>query len=215
MTILSILHQFQQLLINPHSDYALITINRAAQMNSLSLATMDELASAIQTLRADPSIRRIVVTGAGGIFSAGADLNEIRQIDPVSAFEFSRRGQAILNLFSRQSAQDALTIAAIDGHCLGGGLDLALACEVRLATSRSTFAHPGAKRGIITGWGGTARLPRLIGRPEAFRMFLTGDRVDAHEALRIGLIDELCENPVERALTYSEKGSGAIRRESR
>lgn len=165
---------------------------------------MNELAAAVTRLRNCKNIRAITVTGAGGIFSAGADLNEIAQVDPVTAFEFSRRGQTILNLLSRQSPADAVTIAAIDGHCLGGGLDLALACDLRFATPRSTFAHPGAKRGIITGWGGTVRLPRLIGRTAALRLLLTGDRIAAPEAHRIGLINEICDNALERACLFAE-----------
>jgi enoyl-CoA hydratase len=191
--------QAKQLLVAEASDYAIITLNRPAQMNSLSWDTMEALEAAIKRLRNCPRFRVIIITGAGGIFSVGADLNEVAQLTPVAAFDFSRRGQATLNLLSRRSAQDALTIAAIDGHCLGGGLDLALACDLRLAAPRSTFAHPGAKRGIITGWGGTARLPRLIGRTEALRLLLTGDRIDAQEALRIGLVNELCDAVIARA----------------
>lgn len=176
-------------------------------MNVLSQAMMNELAAVVTRLRSCKNIRVIIVTGAGGIFSAGADLNEIAQADPVAAFDFSRRGQAILNLLSRQSPADAITIAAIDGHCMGGGLDLALACDLRLATPRSTFAHPGAKRGIITGWGGTVRLPQLIGRTAALRLLLTGERIDASEALRLGLINELCDNALERACLLAENAS--------
>lgn len=194
-----------RLLVPEHQHYAIITLNRAAQMNALSQATMNELAETVTELRNRKNIRVIIVTGAGGIFSAGADLNEIAQVDPVTAFEFSRRGQAILNLLSRQSPADAITIAAIDGHCMGGGLDLALACDLRFATPRSTFAHPGAKRGIITGWGGTVRLPRLIGRTAALRLLLTGDRIAAPEAHRLGLINEICEDALERACLFAER----------
>lgn len=186
------------------NHYAIITLNRTAQMNALSQAMMNDLAAAVTRLRSCRHLRVIIVTGAGGIFSAGADLHEIAQVDPVTAFDFSRRGQAILKLLSRQSPADAITIAAIDGPCLGGGLDLALACELRLATPRSTFAHPGAKRGIITGWGGTVQMPRLIGRTAALRMLLTGERIDAAEALRLGLINELCDNALERACRLAD-----------
>ncbi|HZS05822.1 MAG TPA: enoyl-CoA hydratase/isomerase family protein [Blastocatellia bacterium] len=194
----------QQILVTERNHYAIITINRATQMNSLSWATLEETAGAMSRLRANELIRAIIVTGAGGIFSSGADLNEITEITPVTAFDFSRRGQAILNLFSSTRPGAAKTIAAIDGHCMGGGLDLALACDLRFATPRSTFAHPGAKRGIITGWGGTVRLPRLVGRAEALRLLVTGDRIDAREALRIGLINELCVDATERAREYSD-----------
>ncbi len=112
---------------------------------------MHELAATVRRLRQLAHLRAIIVTGAGGIFSVGADLNEVAQVDPVSAFEFSRRGQETLKLLTQQHSAEAISIAAIDGYCMGGGLDLALACDYRFATPRSTFAHPGAKRGIMTG----------------------------------------------------------------
>lgn len=186
------------------NQYAIITINRAPQMNSLSQAVFAKLTATLTRLRTDRHLRAIVLTGANGIFSVGADLNEVALLDPVTAFEFSRRGQATLKLLSSASTHKVVTIAAIDGYCLGGGLDLALACELRFASPRSTFAHPGAKRGIITGWGGTIRLPRLVGRTTALQLFLTGDRIDAAEALRIGLVHELCDNVLERACMYAE-----------
>lgn len=186
------------------NQYAIITINRAPQMNLLSQAVFAELTATLTRLRTNRHLRAIVLTGANGIFSVGADLNEVAQLDPVTAFEFSRRGQATLKRLSSASTARVVTIAAIDGYCLGGGLDLALACELRFASPRSTFAHPGAKRGIITGWGGTIRLPRLVGRTTALQLFLTGDRIDAAEALRIGLVHELCDNVLARACMYAE-----------
>lgn len=192
----------QHILITPHAHYAILTLNRAAQMNTLSQATLTELSEAVEHLKA--RMRAIIVTGAGGVFSAGADLAEISQLDPVTAFNFSRRGQAALRQLTSDNLDSFVTIAAIDGYCLGGGLDLALSCNLRFASPRSTFAHPGAKRGIMTGWGGTVTLPRLIGRTAALRLLLTGESIEAAEALRIGLIDESCDDPLKRACAYAE-----------
>ena len=152
---------------------------------------MAELAGIIARLRERDDLCVLIVTGAGGVFSAGADLNEVAALDATTAYEFSRRGQALLASLGEVAP---VTIAAIDGYCLGGGLDIALACDLRYATPRSTFQHPGAKRGIITGWGGTQRLPRLIGADETRRMLITGDRIDAQGAFRIGLINRICDD---------------------
>jgi enoyl-CoA hydratase/carnithine racemase len=98
-----------------------------------------------------------------------------------------------------------ISIAAIDGHCLGGGLDLALGCDLRYATARASFQHPGAQRGIITGWGGTVRLPRTVGPDAARRLFVTGEKIDAAEALRIGLVNEVCDDALARACQVAEE----------
>lgn len=198
-------NSLQSILVTEHERYATITLNRPEQMNSLTQVMMEELACQLMRLRQLPQIRTIIVTGAGHVFCAGASLDEVAQLTPVAAFDYSRRGQSVMNLLSTDTKSASVTIAAIDGHCLGGGLDLALACDRRIATARSTFAHPGAKRGIITGWGGTARLPRLIGHAEALRLLVTGERIDAREALRIGLIDELCEDVSARAREIANK----------
>jgi len=139
------------------------------------------------------SHRVLVVTGSGGVFSVGADLATLPKLDVESAKAFSARGQALMHSVSRTNR---VTIAAIDGYCLGGGLDLALSCDLRYASPRSSFQHPGVKRGIITGWGGNIRLARLIGKDAARRYFLTGDRIDAVEAERIGLINEIFDDPL-------------------
>src|SRR5262245_37974347 len=126
----------------------------------MTQAVMAELAEIIARLRARDDLSVLIVTGAGGVFSAGADLNEVAALDATTAYDFSRRGQALL---ASLGAAAPITIAAIDGYCLGGGLDIALSCDLRYATPRSSFQHPGVQRGIITGWGGTQTLPRLIG----------------------------------------------------
>jgi enoyl-CoA hydratase/carnithine racemase len=140
----------------------------------------------------------LIVTGNERFFSAGADLREIAALKVAAeAHEFARAGQRLMDAIDRYPA---LTIAAIEGFCMGGGLDLALACDVRIAAPNAVFGHRGAALGIMTGWGGTQRLPRLIGRARALQMFLTATKVHAPEALRIGLVDGIAEDPVTAAI---------------
>lgn len=141
-------------------------------------------------------LHALVVTGSGGVFSVGADLAALSRLDVDSARAFSKRGQ---DLMASVSKRDSVTIAAIEGYCLGGGLDLALACDLRYANASSSFQHPGVKRGIITGWGGNVRLPALIGRDAARRYFMTGDRIGAGQAEELGLINAICDSPLETA----------------
>lgn len=200
----------RSLLLEKRGDVAVLTLNRPAQLNRLTQTTMTELAEIIARLRNATDLCVLVVTGAGGVFSAGADLNEVAALDPTTAYEFSRRGQALLTSLGEAAP---VTIAAIDGYCLGGGLDIALSCDLRYATPRSSFQHPGVSRGIITGWGGTQRLPRLIGVGEASRLLLTGDRIDAPEALRIGLIHQICEDALGFAVEFAERVTEKFSRE--
>lgn len=146
--------------------------------------------------------RALVVTGSEGVFSVGADLKTIAALDKDSALAFSERGQ---RLMSRLGRRDRVTVAAIDGYCLGGGLDLALSCDLRYASSRSTFQHPGVQRGIITGWGGNVRLPRLIGLDAARRYFITAERIDAGEALRLGLVNGVANDVLTQACTAADR----------
>jgi enoyl-CoA hydratase len=198
------------ILLTQHNHHAIITLNRPEQLNRLTRAMMEELAEIIGRLREAADLRVLIVTGAGGIFSAGADLGEVATLDLATAFDFSRRGQAILASLGEIAP---VTIAAIDGHCLGGGLDIAMSCDLRYATPRATFQHPGAKRGIITGWGGTQTLPRIVGVDAAQRLLLTGDRIDAEEALRIGLINKIREDALDHACQLAESISAKFTRE--
>jgi len=189
------------ILLEERGAISIITLNRPAQFNSLTQAVMDEMADIVAQLREHGELCVLIVTGAGGVFSAGADLKEVAALDSTMAYEFSRRGQALLAGLGEAAP---VTIAAIDGYCLGGGLDIPLACDLRYATPRSSFQHPGAKRGIITGWGGTQRLPRLIGVDETRRLLITGDRIDAQEAFRIGLINRVCDDALGAAQQFAE-----------
>lgn len=131
------------------------------------------------------------------MFASGANIRELRTLTPATAREFAVRGQ---RLFQRIADARQLTIAAVNGYCMGGGLDLALACDVRVASTGAVFAHPGARLGIITGWGGTQRLPRLVGAARALDMFLTARRFSAVEALDIGLVSGLGDSALECGL---------------
>ncbi len=134
----------------------------------------------------DASVTKIMITGTDDVFSAGADINYIAEmLRDGSAEEFAALGRSLIEAVI---SLDKTTVAAINGLCYGGGLDLALACDRRIATPNATFCHPGVNRGFITPWGGTQRLPRLTGEAAALEMLLTGEPIDAEKALRIGLI---------------------------
>ncbi len=171
------------------------------------MAELDEVVSRLSRL---DDLCVLIVTGAGGVFSAGADLNEVATLDATTAYQFSRRGQALLSGLGEAAP---VTIAAIDGYCLGGGLDIALSCDLRYATPRSSFQHPGAKRGIITGWGGTQRLPRLIGADETRRLLILGERIDAQDAFRLGLINGIREDAMTYSVQLAERITGQFSRE--
>jgi enoyl-CoA hydratase len=141
--------------------------------------------------------RKFIFTGRNNVFAAGADLKEIARLDRESARDFAMRGQALM---SKISSLPVPTVAAVNGYCFGGGLDLALACDQRIASPNAVFSHPGVGLGIITGWGGTQRLPSLIGEANALEMLLTGARFDADWALRVGLIDKIVDDPLNYAL---------------
>ncbi|MGE0132121.1 MAG: enoyl-CoA hydratase/isomerase family protein [Blastocatellales bacterium] len=198
------------ILLTEHKRHAIITLNRPSRLNCLTRSLMEELAETTSRLSENDSLLVLIITGAGGVFSVGADLSEVAALDPTTAFEFSRRGQAILASFNDAAP---ITIAAIDGHCLGGGLDIAMSCDLRFATPRATFQHPGVKRGIITGWGGTQRLPRIVGVDVARRMLGAGDRIDAEEAHRIGLINKIHEDALDYACKFAEGVSTKFTRE--
>jgi enoyl-CoA hydratase/carnithine racemase len=174
----------------------IIRFNRPEIRSPLSIAVLEELQEILDNTKDNQTI---IFTGAGDVFASGADLREIAQITKETAREFALRGQNLMNKIAAANA-----IAAVNGFCFGGALDLALACKKRIASPTAQFSHPGANLGIITGWGGTQRLPRLVGEAAALEMFLTAKRVSAEEALKIGLIDEIAENPLETTLKYSK-----------
>lgn len=174
-----------------------VTIDRARSFNTLSGETLEALDAVLLRLAANPEVVAVVLAGAGGeSFAVGADIREVAALDPRSALAFAARGQRVFDLVERAPF---VVFAAIDGYCMGGGLDLALACDVRHASPRSVFAHPGAKLGIVTGFGGTSRLARLVGRSRAVELFATARRIDAAEAAAIGLVDTVSDDPLASA----------------
>ena len=176
---------------------AVIRFVRPEIKNPLSIATILDLKCIFPALESDALIETIIFTGSGDTFASGANLKEIAAIKAGGAREFALRGQTLMQRIYQSNKR---TIAAIDGFCMGGALDLALACKVRIASPRSVFAHPGVGLGIITGWGGTQMLPRLVGQANALEMFLTTEKIGAEKALAIGLIDRLEPSPLECAL---------------
>ncbi len=170
--------------------------------NRLTRARLAKLREELEVLEEQKDLRVLIITGAGGYFSVGADLREIGALDEETAGQFSHEGQDVLTKLSRVAP---VTIAAIDGFCLGGGLDLAMSCTLRYASRRSTFQHPGARRGIITGWGGTQRLPRLIGQDAALRLLILGEEIDANAALRIGLITGIADDPLQYSVDLATR----------
>ena len=163
--------------------------------NRLTRACVAELTAAVLQLAHDP--RPLIVAGNSRFFSAGADLREIAALTGSTALEFSQMGQRLMHAVATYPAP---VIAAIEGYCMGGGLDLALACHRRIASPHAVFGHRGAALGLITGWGGTQRLPRLVGKGRALQMFLAAEKLHAAEALRIGLVDAVVADPVAEAV---------------
>ena len=174
-----------------------IRFNRPKIRSPLSIFVLEKLHRIISKTETDKNIETLIFTGTDNVFASGADLREIEKVTKETAREFALRGQILMNQICNSNK---VTVAAINGFCFGGALDLALACNKRIASPNARFSHPGANLGIMTGWGGTQRLPRLIGEAKALEMFLTAKRVDAGEALNIGLIDEIAENPLAKSL---------------
>ena len=195
-------------IVEHRSSTAILRINRPAERNSLSIATLEELDSVVSALIKRGDVRAIIFTGTNDVFAAGADIRELTALTPARAREFAERGQ---RLFQKIADAPQLTIAAINGYCMGGGLDLALCCDMRCASPDAVFAHPGARLGIITGWGGTQRLPRLIGAARALEMFTTARRISSREAYEIGLLSKIgkpvLDCALEIAVAYGRAGS--------
>lgn len=181
-----------------HIDGDLVVrFTRPEIRNPLSVGVLVSLTEIVGACATSADIEKVVFTGVDDVFASGADLREIADIDHRNAAEFARRGQVLM---SRIASLRQITIAAVNGYCFGGALDLALACKRRIASPNATFSHPGVGLGIITGWGGTQRLPRLFGEAKALEIFLTAKRINADEALRIGLIDEIADDPLAASL---------------
>ena len=190
-----------------------ITLDRPDALNALSQRLVGELPKALRQARA-PEVRGVVITGAGEkAFAAGADISEFAGMEPLDAHRFAARGQAVLNQIEQFPKP---VVAAVNGFALGGGCELAMACHLRVASDTAQFGQPEVQLGLIAGFGGTQRLPRLVGRGIATEMLLTGDRISAERAHQIGLVsrvvptDDLIETARQFVLTIAAKAPVAV-----
>ncbi len=180
---------YENLRYEAHESIVILTIDRPKVLNALNHATLDELESVFQKLAEDESVRCVLLTGGGEkAFVAGADIQELAEVSAAQGKELAERGQ---RLFDQIENCGKPVIACVNGFALGGGCELALACTFRLASETARFGQPEVKLGLIPGYGGTQRLPRLIGKSAALKLLLTGTVVTAAEALRLGLVEEV------------------------
>jgi enoyl-CoA hydratase len=180
---------FDTLLVAYEAPIAIVTLNRPQVLNALNAQVFDDLERAFTILAADPTICVILVTGAGDkAFAAGADIKELSKTDDILGERLSLRGQSVFALIESCGKP---VIACVNGFALGGGCELALACTLRVASEAARLGQPEVKLGLLPGYGGTQRLPRLVGSSAALRLILTADVIPASEALRIGLVDEV------------------------
>jgi enoyl-CoA hydratase len=179
---------FKFLTLEVAERIATLTVNRPDKLNALNDATIAELGHAIDEIRVDDSVGGVIVTGAGRAFVAGADISELSSQTPVLAKARARAGQ---DVFRRLETCPKPVIAAVNGFALGGGCELAMACHVRIASDAAKFGQPESKLGILPGYGGSQRLPRLVGKGRAMQLLMTGETIDAAEAYRIGLVNKV------------------------
>ena len=189
---------------------ATITVNRPAVRNALNDATLGAIDAAVAALDADPDVRVILLTGAGDkAFVAGADITELSRATAVTGRTLAQRGQAV---FDRIAAAGKPVIAVINGYCLGGGCELALACTLRIAADTARLGQPEVNLGILPGYAGTQRLPRLVGKARAMELILTGAQITASEAERIGLVNRVV--PAAALLTEAKKLAGQLAKQA-
>src|SRR5260221_3721929 len=179
----------ENVLYERRGDIAYVTLNRPKVLNALNTPTWTDMRTAFQQARDDTSVRGVILTGAGDkAFIAGADISELANVTAFEAEQSSRFGQDVLDLIENLGKP---VVAAINGFALGGGCETAMACTIRIAVAHAKFGQPEVKLGLPPGGGGTQRLPRLIGKGRALQLILSGAMIDAAEAQRIGLINEI------------------------
>ncbi len=184
---------YENLLFDVRDQIGYLTFNRPKVLNALNRQTVEELGDALSRAREDAAVRALILTGSGEkSFVAGADINELAQRTPVDGKDFSLFGQEV---FHRLETMGKPSIAAINGFALGGGCELALSCTIRIASKNARLGQPEVKLGIIPGYGGSQRLARLCGKGIAHELILTGEMISADEALRIGLVNHVVEQP--------------------
>jgi len=190
---------FKSLLIDITEGTAVVTINRPEALNALNLEILEELAAVFDDLTRNDSVACVILTGSGGkAFVAGADIAAMQALDAVSAGHFARLGHEVMSVIENFSKP---VIAAVNGFALGGGCELAMACDIRVAAENARFGQPEVNLGVIPGFGGTLRLTRLIGKGRAKELIFTGDMINAQEAYRIGLANKVV--PAEELLTVA------------
>ena len=191
-----------------HDGILVLTLGSDDGFPRLERRILAKIEEQIAQLSEQRELAGAVITGTERAFAVGAEISELASLTAALAFEFSRYGQSVMRAVANSTKP---IVAAIRGYCMGGGLDLALACHARIASSDAVFAHPGGSLGIITGWGGTQRLPRLIGRSRAIEMLVTGRRLDAEEAFACGLIQKIgAESVVNEAIELARTIARAI-----
>lgn len=207
--------KFDNLLIDMRDKVALVTINRPKVLNALNGPTLEDLVQAFTALEEDRQVKAVVLTGAGNkAFVAGGDISFMQNLKPVAARNFALYGVRILNFIENFSKP---VVAAINGFALGGGCELAMACDLRIAAETARFGQPEVNLGVIPGFSGTQRLPRLVGKGRAKELLYTGDSIDAAEAWRIGLVnkvvapDQLLSSSMEMASKIAAKSPTALR----
>src|SRR3990167_4437716 len=192
---------YENLLYEKRDAVALITLNRPKVLNALNRRTLEELDACVREVIADETVRVAILTGAGEkAFVAGADINELAQLAPVAGRDYGLFGQSVLDRIEQSPKP---FIAAVNGFALGGGCELAMACHVRIASENARFGQPEVGLGITPGYGGTQRLPRIVGKGNALYMLLTGEHVNAQEALRIGLVSKVV--PPDQLMAEAER----------
>ncbi len=179
-----------------------VTFNRTSALNALNTEVLGALERLVEEVKTDDSLRVLVFTGAGKAFVAGADIKEMATMSAEEARQFAGRGQRV---FSEIEKMDKVTIAAVNGFALGGGCEMALACDIRLAGIKAKFGQPEVKLGITPGFAGSQRLPKLIGVSHAKYMILTGDMIGADKALELGLVSGVYEDVLEEAVSLGSR----------
>jgi enoyl-CoA hydratase len=204
------------LLTSQQEGILTVTINRPDKMNALNRAVFDELSIVLDQIDTDPQIKAVIITGAGTkAFVAGADISEFTALDSKEATQLARRGQLV---FERIEKNAKPIIAAVNGFALGGGCELAMACHMRLAAETAKFGQPEVNLGLIPGYGGTQRLTQLVGKGKALELMMSGNMLNATEALQWGLVNHVCtgEELVDKTkqllATIISKGPGAVAR---
>ena len=192
---------YQTLLVDVKDGVALVTVNRPDKLNALNDQVVADLRDVVAALKADPAVKGVILTGAGPkAFVAGADIGELAKQGVVDGRERSLNGQAVLTAIETMGKP---VIAAVNGFALGAGCELAMACHIRIASEAARFGQPEVKLGITPGYGGTQRLPRIVGKGRALHLLLTGETIDAQEALRIGLVTRVV--PQDQLMAEAEK----------